>query len=211
MARRRFGTRRRMNRGPSAFAPSRLPGGRALSWEALGAGAAVAPMTTNLPNLAYTTAAIQTRYVTLIPINVTRGVVTLERVRGSIWTWLGEVETTADLANWATLMTVQLVPVRNGAIIDDSVLSARNTADLENNRIIWQRAFYPMGGATITGPGPLEYYDMRGNGDVDIKSRRRFDRALWALILTADIDISIAGVNQSAFRLRGLFRAPDGL
>lgn len=200
-----------LKRPASAFAPGAGRDGKMISWEQLDSTNNPVGLTTAFPTLAFATGANQTRFTTLMPPNVTRGAVTLERIRGGISVFPGVVELAADFLNWPLMLTIQLVPLADGAILDAAVLSAKNSADMESNRIIWQRSYYPEGGGTITAPGALERHSCPNNGDVDVKSRRRFDRAEWALLLTCDNDSSVSTATVISINLRGLFRAADGL
>lgn len=213
MARRRTFTRRGMKRSASAFAPGTGKAGRTIAWEQL-SGSSFTPQAlgTLFPTLAHSTASIETRFMTLMPANVTRGTVTLERVRGFTHVWFDETQTLLSLIRWPVVMSMQLVPIRDGTIQITSVLSARNTADLESNRLIWIRGYYPANGTPIIGPGatnldPGNWMDT----EVDIKSRRRFDRATWALILVVDVDATAKDLHLGAISLRALFRSPDGV
>ncbi len=163
------------------------------------------------PNLAHSAGPIETRFATLIPQNVTRGVVTLERVRGDAYVWFDEAQLTLSLARWTVLLSMQLVPIRDGNIVNLSVLSSRNTGDLESNRFIWRRTYSPQRGTPIILGAQSFDPGYSQSGELDIKSKRRFDRALWALILVVDVDATAAGLHIISMNLRGLFRASDGL
>jgi len=104
------------------------------------------------------------------------------------------------------------VPIQDGAISLDSVLDPRNAADLESNRIIWRRNFYP--GIETAGAPLVElvrFFANRGTIEIDVKSKRRWDRALWALIHVVSYD-TIEEVNVRATRdIRAYMTAADGV
>ena len=47
--------------------------------------------------------------------------------------------------------------------------------------------------------------------EVDIKSKRRFDRALWALVLSLTSETTSQNDHFTAIDLRGYFKAADAL
>lgn len=148
----------------------------------------------------------------MVPVNVTRGVVTLERVRGTIEIYFDVAELTSNLDNWFVHMSLQLVPARDGAVDAASALSCNNAADQESNRIIWQRLYTPDTGGTITSPGPLERHTSVFSGqEVDVKSKRRFDRSTWALALVYVCDNVADGIHLFQGNMRALFRSSDSL
>jgi len=163
------------------------------------------------PTLAFSVGGESIRFVTLIPANVTRGVVTLERIRGHIQLYWNGAQLAANFDRFFVKLGIQLVPVRNGVILDASVLSLNNSADQENNAIVWQRSYYPDTGGTITAPGAVELHTQKQSSVVDVKSRRRFDRALWALVLSANVTAAAEAGIFATVKLRGLFRASDAL
>lgn len=210
----RHGRRRSGMRGrpASAFAPAEDRKGKGLQWESVLNLQTPQPITTQFPTVVRTVGSFQTRLATLIPANVTRGTVTMERVRGSVNIFFDPAELLADFANWSVFVTLQLVTVQSGAILPGAALSPRNAADQESNKIIWQRLYYPAVGATITGPGGLEFSpDNFAAIEVDIKVKRRFDRATWALALVIECETGAAVLHFMSGHLRGLFRASDGL
>ncbi len=153
-----------------------------------------------------------TRYLTLIPVNVTRGVVTLERIRGEIRVFFDRDNSVANTEKMLVQLQIQLVPIRNGAIVDDAVLSPENLADLESNRILWRRNYYVADVLATTVAGSvLNPGQQNTRVDVDVKVRRRFDRALWALIIVCRSKTTADDFNLCTLDLRGLFRAADAL
>lgn len=211
MARRRRQRRGTLSKPAGAFAPA-VKGGRTIAWESINLTTTPIVISGAFPTLAFTTGLIATRFVTLIPENVLRGPITLERVRGQIHVWHGVTESAADLANWPIKISMQLAPLTAGVIQNSAILSSRNSADLESNRFIWKRDYYPRTGTSITAPGALEKLSSEDHSEIDIKSRRRFDRATWALILTCDCDTSVQSIGTLvAINLRALFRTPDGV
>lgn len=206
MARRRTFRRRRMNRAPSAFAPGRGAGGRTIAWESIFLQPNPARCDVVFPNA---TAAADLNFVTVMPQNVTRGSVTLERVRGSMRIWWQE-NALLDLADLYVGLSLQLVNIKGGLIAIRAPLSVTDTADLESNRIIWQRAYYPANQVVLTlAAEELHPGALATDVEIDIKSRRRFDRATWALILT--INTTNLVEKFCAGNLRALFRSADGL
>ncbi len=156
--------------------------------------------------------AVTTRFVTLIPVNVTRGTVTCVRIRGLIEVWFDATDLAVSLTNWPVMLSIQLVPVRNGAIEVNSILNTNNSADQESNRIMWQRQYYPTSGGTITGPGAVEFHSSNhAFVEVDVKVQRKFDRALWALILVAEIEADAESLHLMTAQLRALFKTGDGI
>ncbi len=202
-----------MTRGPSAFAPSRAGGGRTLTWESIASALAPVAVSTAFPTSSLLVGSVNTRFVTMIPQNLTRGVITLERIRGHVaFFWNQAADLAVDLDRWFIKAWIQLVPLRDGAIQNPAVLSSRNAGDLESNRFIWLRHYLPSTGTTITSPGAIERTGSVTNYiPVDVKSKRRFDRATWALLLGVDIDNDAIASTLVSFDLRGLFKAVDGL
>ncbi len=136
----------------------------------------------------------------------------MERVRGNLDLYFNSTELAAAFANWFVHLMVQLVPVQDGAIVTDSVLSAGNSADQESNRILWQRVYYPNSGTTITSPGAVELHDSNYRGqEVDIKVKRKWDRATWGLVLSYDGEAAAVDLHILAGHLRALFRTEDGI
>lgn len=199
-----------MTRSATAFAPARLSGGRALSWESLaGTGVGLtgfAQLGVFLPNLAYNPAAnLDVRYRVLTPVNVTRGVVTLERVVGQMFILNINEEFPATVE-----MSLQLATIRDGSIVDQAVLNTGNAADLESNKLIWRRLY--VDGLRGSGQNIFCTQDV-GMSDIQVRVRRRYDQATWALILVALHDSTTHSAQGLSINcnLRGLFRAPDGI
>jgi len=219
MARRRRFTRRRLTRQrPSAFAPAKLRDGRSLTWEGFDQADVANTIANRFINLVpgFPLNSRTLRYAVLLPANVTRGVVTLERIRGySNFALLGG----ASLNNASFMFAaenIQLVPVRDGVILDDAVLNPLNTADVESNRIIWRRmTYYPaMSGQEFTDSVGGRWRAMYNNEDArfDVRSKRRFDRALWGMIHAINFsELDIAAQSNYKSDIRCLFRSPDGL
>lgn len=191
-----------------------MKGGRSLSWESLAIDTAGNNHDVVFNNLAFTAGGSDVRYRVLIPPNVTRGVVTLERTR-LIWETFfegGAVALSDGISRFRVPWNMQLAAVRDGAIQDASVLDPRNAADQENNAII-ARGIRIGDGATNDGFALAvdRYYQTKDGHDIDVKSKRRFDRALWALILVASSPAALTADWKHILDVRALFMAPDGV
>ena len=210
MGRRRFRGRAGggRGRGASAFAPARS-GGRTIAWEALSVSVDVDSVQNQFPTVAFSDVDRRIRFVTLIPANVLRGPVTLERVRGSISAW-GSSDMLTVFDQWSTTVSMQLVPLRDGAIEAVSVLNDQNSGDLESNRIIWRHNYVPLVASPLVGPAAAAMTSL-GGGEIDIKSKRRFDRATWALILVCNTNVANLATVFFSLDLRALFRTSDGI
>lgn len=200
-----------LKRPASAFAPGTGKDGRTLSWEYIFDAPIPSPLLTVIPSVARVVGGITTNFLTIIPVNVTRGAVTLERVRGTFGIYFEEPELAINLAGAVVHMQMQLVPARNGAIVNTAVLSPDNAADQESNKIIWQRIYYPLTGeALVLGGNRFRASSYIGQ-EVDIKVKRRFDRALYALALVVEVEGAAGLVHMAYGGLRGLFLAPDAV
>lgn len=213
MARRRVGRRTAsLKRSATAFAPGQGRSGRTISWENLMNHPDPELLSVHFPTVVRTTGNFTERFVTLIPVLVTGSVITLERIRGSIDLIFDSSELATNFNTWSVTMSIQLVPIRDGAIDEPSILSPTNAGDLESNRFLWVRTYYPDTGLTITGPGALEQHTATWKpGLVDVKSRRRFDRSLWALIGTAECETGAITKHRNSGMLRALFRTYSGV
>lgn len=201
-----------MTKPASAFAPAVGGGGKTIAWEALSVFFAPQNLPTSFPTVAAVVAGQTLRFVSLIPENVTRGTVTLERIRGSIYThWASSIiDSGGQRIHLPVPYTIQLVPVQNGVVALDSVLDGRNAADLESNRIIWRGVIYPdlntADGSAIDGIRVYSHVI-----ELDIKSRRRFDRATWALVFAVSFDTVQEVLVFTGSDMRALFRTADGI
>lgn len=155
-------------------------------------------------------AVLTTIFRVVVPPNITRGAVTLERVRGSLWVWNDQGVLEAGEADWNVNLSLQLVPVRNAAVVAESVLDVTNSADQESNRIIWQRQYYPPNVNLAAVAVEIAYFTMP-EPTVDIKSRRRFDRSMWALAVVCETNTGNQTRVLVAGHLRALFRATDAV
>ena len=182
-----------------------------MGWEAILNATEPQDFVTAFPNSNRTVGAYDVRSVSLVPINVTRGTVTMLRVRGSLEVYFFSTNLAAALSAWNVHLIMQLVPASDGGPADSSYLSPGNSADQESNRIVWQRVYYANTGTTITGPGGVEYHTSTLSAEVDVKVKRRFDRATWALELTAEIATASNSDHLIAGQLRGLFSTADGI
>ena len=205
-----------MSKPASAFA-SASSGGRTLSWESLSVEYTPTPLTTHFPNNAKVIGGLQLAYRVILPVNPLRGAITLERARGHVAFWVDDADVAATLANGVLSSNIQLVPVDQGAITDDAVLSPADPFDLESNRVLWRRTYLPDLQAADTVPqwGGLRLRPMWGDttdrGVLDIKVKRRFDRANWALIQAVLYNAVNFGNAHAMSDIRALFLAPDGL
>lgn len=204
--------RRTLAKPATAFAGGRLASGQSMGWESIFGGTVPAAIDATLVNDIRTVGAFNTRALTLIPVNVTRGVITMLRVRGTIDVYFNSTELAAAFVNWPVHFNVQLVPARNGLFEPASVLSPQNSADQESNRILWQRLYMPRAGTTITSPGAIEYHEADKVGmELDIKVKRRWDRAEWALMLVAEVENVAISLHQMEGYMRALFSTADGV
>ncbi len=211
MARYRRSRRTVGNRPATAFAPGEK-GGKTIAWESLYQQFVPVALATAFPLTVRTTGANDTIAVAVIPGSVTRGTVTLERVRGQMEVYFSSTELAAALANWPVVISLQVVQLVGGSIKASSSLSPMNAADQESNKIIWQRTYYPRAGTTITSPGGLEVHESSYVGiEVDIKVKRRFDRATWALALVCEAEAGAQLLHLTSGFLRALFRTGDGI
>jgi len=212
MARPRRRARTTLKRPASAFAPGQARDGKGIQWEYIMDQPIPITAAAFFPTAVRSVGAIDTKSVTILPGNVLRGTVTLERIRGTLEVYFSSVELAASFDNWFIHVQLQLVPLRDGDIVDAATLSPSNAADQESNKIIWQRVYYPRAGTTITSPGALEVHESNYIGmEVDVKVKRRFDRATWALILVADCESNSFPLHSVAGQFRALFRAADGV
>jgi len=201
-----------MKKHATAFAPARTGGGQSLGWESLVEEEIPEALTQKLPIAVSTAAPLSVVARTILPVNVSRGTLTMLRVRGTIEIYFGSAELASSLDNWFVHMTMQVVPARLGAIDTTSILTPNNANDQESNKIIWQRSYYPRAGTTITSPGALEVHESTAVGmEVDVKVKRRFERSNWALALVAQGETAAIDVHLCALRLRALFQSADGI
>ena len=201
-----------MKKQATAFAPGRTGGGQSLGWESLVEEEIPEALSQKLPIAVSTAAPLSVIARTILPVNVSRGTLTMLRVRGTIEIYFGSAELAVSLDNWPIHMTMQLVPARLGAIDTTSILTPNSADDQESNKIIWQRSYYPRAGTTITSAGALEVHESNFVGvEVDIKVKRRFERSTWALALVAQGETNAIDVHLCALRLRALFQSADGI
>lgn len=205
MARRR---RRMTGARATAFAGGEIQG-KSTGWESLLNADLPVVQSTAFPTSAFVAGNDTTRFVTLVPINVTRGNVTLLRVRGQLATFFELEQLKGTETAWRSLMMLQLVPARDGAILADAVLSAANAADLESNRILWRHTFWPE--STDFVVFDIDDIIVSKGIEVDVKSKRRFDRATWALVLSLTSTTASQDDHFFAGNLRGYFKSGDAL
>jgi len=189
-----------------------MAGGRTIAWEALGVFFTPVALPSAFPVTSNVAAGLTTRFQSLLPENVTRGTVTLERIRGRLYTmWdTGTIAGATGAKFLAVPYLIQLVPIQDGIVALDAVLDGRNAADLESNRIIYRGTIYPN---TNDPTGVLVDSNRVYTQEtiIDVKSKRRFDRATWALIMSVSYD-TVEEVNIfHGNSLRALFRSADGV
>lgn len=213
MARHRRGrARRTLKRPATAFAGGQTSGGKTIGWESIMNAPTPVALATLFNNQIRTVSGIATKALQMIPVSVTRGTLTMLRVRSTIEVYFSSVKLAAALANWPVQLSMQLVPARNGVFEPEAILSTNNAADQESNRIVWQRQYYPNARTTITSPGALKVHTSTSHGmEVDVKVKRRWDRANWALMLIANVELNAAVLHLAGGALRALFSTADGV
>jgi len=227
--RRRTFRRRGMKRAASAFAPAKSGGGH-LDWEA--SGTTCWSIIDNVFPLKGTTYGItcdgaqvdyQTMGLVLIPLNEARGTITLLRVRG----YLGCANSTITGANQDFLRRhtvhwmLQLVPRDPDLVTTPAalqLLSGNKSADQESNRIIMQWVSFYGGeyGAqfAVEDPIPPAAFVEANTWfrEIDVRTKRRFLRAQWALVLSATTVFPESFEENRVYaNFRMLFRADDGI
>ena len=209
--RRRRNFRGPSQKGPSRFASAKGADGRSLGWEGLQIEPCYVPLST-ATSLAFTTGTVQVRFQQLVPLNITRGVITLERMfiqMAMIFNQniLIDPGFTGACAHW----NVQLVPSVGGAFDASAVINPRNIAELSSARQIWRHSFWPsMEGRELSSAFIPQ---VNSRTEFDIKSRRRFDRDEYSLVLAVATEVppGSGAENHVAFDVRGLFRSGDGV
>ncbi len=212
MARSRRRAGRTLKRPATAFAGGKLRDGQTMGWESIYDDPVPDNFGNQYPVDVRTVGGNNIRAVALIPESVTRGTVTMLRVRGTIFTYFLSIELAVAFINWPVHYQIQLVPVQDGAFDPTSILTPSNGADQESNRIVWQRKEMPRAGTTITGPGAEELHEGSCvSMEVDVKVKRRWDRANWALMLVAEVESGSVLQHITGGYLRGLFATSDGV
>jgi len=222
--RRAFGRRRRAV--ASAFAPAKSGGGN-LTWEAAGTTCwSTIDQVFGSKGTLYQVECdgepvdYRTYALVLIPINTNRGTVTLLRVRGYLGCAsknFGNVDQ-SELREQTVHFMLQLVPHEPTLInnIDATQLLSGNLAtNQESNRIImqWIRT---VGGEFVTQHSFTDPVAPNGDSvwfrEIDVRTKRRFDRTQWALALTATTtEPGGFEVNRVFANFRMLFRTDDGI
>jgi len=149
---------------------------------------------------------------TVIPQNVTRGIVGLKRAHVWLgWHTQGFPTNQQDLARNTIHWTLQLVPIHGGVIVNEAVLNDRDNADLESNRII-ARDVIVLGEiqhtqvVTIDAVNQLIWFKR-----IDIKSMRTWDRSQFALCSVAHYFGQLLALDQAFWDIRMLIASYDGL
>ncbi len=202
-----------MRKTAGAFAGS-MSGGRSLGWESLAIDLTYEDLPTMFPSAAAVVGGRTRRFVSLLPANVTRGVVTLERLRmqNQYWIETQNYNGAGTGQNIVLPANIQLVGIQDGGISLDSVLSPINAADQESNRLLWRHQFW--GDVNLSAGGPVDGPNLiqtRLPNEFDIKTKRRFDRANWALIYCVEYDTVNEPRVHGMLDIRALFRSSDGL
>jgi len=213
--RRRAGGMRRAA-GPFAGA---MKAGRTMGWEAIAHDITFDQLSTVMTNVAFTNGPNTIRFRVLLPHNLTRGAVTMVRVRGMIAHGFSDLNlggSAADQGNelMALPMNIQLVSVSNDAIDVSSVLDPGNPLDFESNRVLWRRTYQAnleAGGTAALIDGVRRRQARGETNEIDIKSQRRWDLSQWALILVKSYNTVQSFDHRISLDLRALFKAPDGV
>jgi len=195
---------------PSQFAARMDQKGRTLQWENLFGSFQAQELDTLTFLETYDSATGSQQWVRqLVGENLTRGQVTMLRVRGNTCIWAsrlgfagptagpllpspvldGAGELGAFLQIWES---IQLVPVVDGGIDTtvntNSFMQVANTANQESTRIVWQRFRCAKLGAVDLGAASagtaqtvLAYQSCQADTDVDVKVARRWNRSGWGL------------------------------
>lgn len=211
----RFRRRRAGMKGrPAGAFAGAMRSGRTLAWESLSVSHIPAILPTSFPTVSNVAGGVTTRLLTLVPENVTRGAVTLERIRGNVFVmWAHSATFGNNGINFIPVpMNIQLVPVANGVLALNSVLDPANAADLESNRILWRQTWYPdfaMDAGTLVAG--TRFFAARQPLELDVKVKRHFDRATWALTMVVRYPTVEEVFIHAGLDIRALFRTPDGL
>lgn len=206
--RRRFSGRRSVRRGASRFAGATVSGGRQRNWISLSQEQSLGPAA--LPTATFAggsrvVGADTILFVTILPQNIASGgVVTVQRIVGNVWVYQevvgseGLLDTVLINQQWLAL-SIQLVPIREGAISVEFPLDTNNASDLDSQNILWRHYYGPAeqpSGAlrTIANDGVANrgWVNIAPPTAIDIKSMRKWDRSQFALIFvctcrTADL------------------------
>ncbi len=184
-----------------------------MSWEALTTTQTPVTADVQFNVLAFVAGIFSVKYLVLMPENLTRGTVTLMRIRGSFTSYFQVIGLASAGASAEAFIaaSIQLVPLANGVIQDTAVLNTLNSADSESNRILWRRNYSPVmieNGGTINA---IRYMHQKQTTEVDVKVKRRFDRSRYALIWVIAISTSATLETLIGVDARALFLAADGL
>lgn len=205
--------RTRLRKPAGAFAPAETMG-RTTAWESVATSLIGDQITDIFPNIDNTVAGIDTRFRVLIPVNVSRGTVTLRRLRGMFNVWFNEADVGAAQGQLRAQLpwNIQMVPIQDAAITVGTVLEPRNAADQESNRIL-MKGVYTADATSGTGilMNTVRMLGMKENTELDVKSMRRWDRATWALVMACSFPTADFFELRGNLELRGLFTTGDGL
>jgi len=186
-----------------------------MGWESLALELELDQLTTVFGVNAFIVGADTVRVRIILPHNLSRGVVTMMRIRGMIFNVYPADNLALPGAGRRLVthaMNLQLVPVTNNTVVLDSVLDPRNVTDQESNRVIWRHNYTADltagAGADVAAVRFLPQVDTT---ELDVKSMRRWDRALWSLVLVSSYDTVEGFDHRINLDLRGLFKASDGV
>jgi len=208
----RFKRRRNVGRPAGPFATA-VKGGRARSWESLAAQYVYDEWSDNWPVTGIVLGADLVNFRVLTPINVTRGVVTLQRIRGTMglaWNVPG-IAGSGGRGFATAAFNIQLMPARGGVILDSSVLDPTNAADQESNRILWRQTALLDPGSDETGILLNGDRFFLNTYDIDVKVSRRYDVSEWALVMAIKYDAAEIANNLAMLEMRALYLATDGV
>jgi len=233
MAFRRRGRRRSFGRNVSRgsrFAPARRRGGN-LSWESM-----VAPLVPGLEpsNIMFptqknasfpyglaNTVTADTFYRLIIPVNPTRGVVSLRRI---VMDWHVALDTTAvnafGQAHHFTMKRFVALAPADANLTPGTIVGPMYAANsfLEGPEVLWQDTILARAAGSTSLDPPVDVGNLLpattlAPHHIDIKTMRRFDRQEWGLV--AGIAIPLDAWEESywyhSMNMRMLFVSPDGI
>ncbi len=162
------------------------------------------------------------RFVAILPQDIARGpTITMTRIVGHIQVAtqvinaFGGSDATPVVSTPNVNMSIQLLPVIAGVTSAASIVDPFNTSDIESSRIMWWRSYCAWHGPgsthnAVSGEAMKQVHSFN-EGMIDIRTKRRFDRSRYSLVLawTADTVTSVRWA--VTFNLRGLIASTAGL